>query len=118
MENQVIQNVMEHQILNSATNLSTVSLRHFIKRVHIACKTKGIETFDGLPIDEWRDMYYNKVGEEPMMRLIFRIMFALTSHNIFLVEVLNEDPELLISCFTNGDLAPYYEKYPQNRPVQ
>jgi hypothetical protein len=113
MDNTAVQNTIEYDMINSNINISTVSLRHIIKRVYQACKAKGLDTFDGLPIHLWYTTTDAKVGQEPMMRIMFRLAFAMVSQNLFLVEVLNEEPELMIACFNNGDLTPFYAKYQQ-----
>jgi hypothetical protein len=53
-----------------------------------------------------------RIGNEPMLRLLFVMMRDILSVNILLAEVLVEDPVLFIQAMEQGDIHIYYQQYP------
>jgi hypothetical protein len=97
--------------LNNFNNFNSQSFVYLINNIRIVCEAKHREEFDGLPIDEWYEIMYNRIGSEPLIRLIWRCVYAMINEDIRLDEVLAVDPRLWVSCIQNNNLEPYYNLY-------
>lgn len=104
----------EWRVLNNVNNFTTQSYIFFINNLRKVLMTKGRLEFDGLPIENWYMLMYQRMGNEPIVRLLWRCMFAMMQENIRIDEVLAIDPILYIECMEQGSMVPYYQIYPQN----
>jgi hypothetical protein len=117
--NRIIQNRLEFPIMTSPNHFSQSAFRLLLKKIREACRAKGVDNLDGVSPDEFVQIMETRLSQnEPLIRLIFRCMFAIINANIFFAEVCNEDPALLISAFQQGDLGIFYSVYPNNTITQ
>lgn len=95
-----IDKVDNESLLKLGRNLSTIAtLRH--RRIN------------GMTPDNWMLLWETRVGYEPVFRLCFALSRAMDSAHITLMEVLAEDPILMVECLNNGNMLPYHLEYSQ-----
>lgn len=104
----------EYNVANSAYALTERGLRFLLENYLIVMKRRGITDINGWTTpDQWFNAFSARIGFEPLFRLLWKMVADTLPKNIFLHEVLNEDPDLFLDCMANGDLMPFYARYPQ-----
>ena len=95
-------------------NFSTHGLNLLITNIKRVCRAKGKETLDGIPVNEWSWIMSGRVGNEPMIRLLYCVMRTMIAEDIGLSEVMSIDPEYYVHCLQQRDMILYYERYGNN----
>jgi hypothetical protein len=86
-------------------------MRILIENCRTACVAKGIQRIAGRDPDNWAEWMLSRVGQEPLVRLMFIVAVEMTRIGVTVVEIVARDPQLLHDCIENGDLAVYYRIY-------
>jgi hypothetical protein len=101
--------------LNKIGILDFQSTHILLQNIRDACIEREIKKIGGLEPTIWMNSMNGRVGNEPMIRLMFIIIRDLIStKSITLAEVLCEDTALFITALKNENINPYYAIYPPN----
>jgi len=104
----------EYNVANSSYALTERGLRFLLENYVIVMRRRGITDIGGWATPEnWFNSMSARIGFEPLFRLLWKIIKDTLQKDIVLHEVLNEDPDLFLDCMENGDLMPFYARYPQ-----
>jgi hypothetical protein len=98
--------------LNSQNNLTTNALRTLLRNIAIVSYRRNIPIIGGLSPQQYETLMLTRIGNEPMVRLLFVMIRDINAVNILLAEVLVEDPVLFIQAMEQGDIYIYYNQYP------
>lgn len=98
--------------LNSQNTLTTNALRTLLRNLAIVAYRRNIYNIGGLSPQQYETLMSQRIGNEPMLRLLFVMIRDMLAVNILLAEVLVEDPMLFIQAMEQGDIYIYYQQYP------
>ena len=100
-----------HRAINGEEVLTAEGFEYLMVNIVKACSARGIQKIDALPLNEWHSMMRNRVGNEPLVVLLYRALKAVENARMTISEILCEDPVLFITCLTQGDITPYYQEW-------
>lgn len=97
--------------LNELMDVTFNGVKVLIRNCREACVAKGIPRIAGRHPDDWVEWMTHRVGQEPLLRLVFLIVVEMSRLGLTLFEVMARDPQLLQDCLQNGSFAPYHLRY-------
>jgi hypothetical protein len=96
--------------INQPHTIDETTLRLLVENFVRICEFRG-ESIWGKAPAQWASIFIDRIGQEPMFRLVFVFVGAVESSGSCLSEVMAQDPVLFAQCMAIGDLRPYYEQY-------
>jgi hypothetical protein len=105
--------VRNAHMFNGNAPIYLENVLELIKNVREALDARLIRKVDGLEPRHWEDWLIGRAGNEPFLRILYIVYRAIVKHDLTLMECLCEDPALIIQSMENGDVAAYYQRYPQ-----
>jgi hypothetical protein len=95
-----------------SNQLSHLAVRTLIDNIRRVANTR-LMMLDSINPDEWYNMTANRIGNEPLMRILLYSTLVMYRNQIYIHEVLCEDPELMHRAMSISDMTLYYQQYPQ-----
>jgi hypothetical protein len=92
---------------------SVDSLKNLIKNVSTVATVKHVTQLGGFrDAPEWEQMMTSRVGNEPIVRLMYVIFRDMVNADIRLDEVMAYDPASYVHYFEENQIPIYYELFP------
>jgi ribosomal protein S20 len=104
--------IAERNLVNAHNLHADEAVKQFIKNVTDALRAKAVPRIGTLTVREWEEIMLRNVSQESFIKTLYGAFRVMMDHGIGFMEVMCEEPGLMVACLMDGHLDGYFRKWP------